>query len=155
MERNGTVPAYYLRPATREDTRRLFEIHRASMYELVDRVWGWDEADQEERFRDYLASSPGLQVIEVEGEVAGFVHVVSSPDEITIVDIELAPAYQNQGIGSAIMQATLAEARHRGVPVTLKVLKVNPEARRLYDSLGFVHVGETAAHDLLRIDPPC
>lgn len=152
MERNETVPAYHLRPATDDDMHRLFEIHRAAMFEYVDRVWGWDEADQEARFRDYLRTSD-VQVIEVAGEVAGFVHIVSAPDGITIANIELAPPYQNQGIGSDLMQQTLARAREAGVPVTLRVLKVNPEARRLYDSLGFVHVGETATHDLLRMDP--
>jgi ribosomal protein S18 acetylase RimI-like enzyme len=152
MERNGTVPAYHLRSATDEDVLRLFEIHRAAMHDYVDRVWGWDDADQEERFRDYLRTSD-VQVIEVAGEVAGFVHIVSTPDGITIANIEVAPAYQNHGIGSDVMQRTLARAREEGVPVTLRVLKVNPEARRLYDSLGFVHVGETATHDLLRIDP--
>lgn len=146
------MPAYHLRPATDDDMHRLFEIHRAAMFEYVDRVWGWDEADQEARFRDYLRTSD-VQVIEVPGEVAGFVHIVSAPDGITIANIELAPPYQNQGIGSDLMQQTLARAREAGVPVTLRVLKVNPEARRLYDSLGFVHVGETATHDLLRMDP--
>jgi ribosomal protein S18 acetylase RimI-like enzyme len=144
---------YHLRPAETDDFRTLFEIHRAAMFDLVDRVWGWDEADQEERFRDYVGNA-NLQVIEVDGEIAGFVHVVRAPDAIEIVNIELAPAYQNQGIGSDILQKTLAEARAGGVPVTLRVLKANPEARRLYDSLGFHHVGETATHDLLRMDPP-
>lgn len=146
------MPAYHLRPATEEDMRRLFEIHRAAMREYVDRVWGWDEADQEGRFREYFRTA-SLEAIEVVGEVAGFVHIAETPEEITIANIELAPAYQNLGIGSDIMQRTLARARERGIPVTLRVLKVNPEARRLYDSLGFVHVGETATHDLLRIDP--
>jgi ribosomal protein S18 acetylase RimI-like enzyme len=143
---------YHLRPAEADDFTALFEIHRAAMFELVDRVWGWDEADQEERFRDYLEDAD-LQVIDVEGQVAGFVHIVTRQDEIRISNIELAPAYQSQGIGSDIMQKTLAQARELGVPVTLRVLKVNPEARALYDRLGFVHVGETPTHDLLRIDP--
>ncbi len=144
---------YQLRPAETHDFRTLFEIHRAAMFDLVDRVWGWDEADQEERFRDYLAEAD-LQVIEVDGEVAGFVHIVEEPDTIRISNIELAPAYQQHGIGSDILRQTLARARERGVPVTLEVLKVNPEARRLYDQLGFIHVGETTTHDILRIDPP-
>jgi ribosomal protein S18 acetylase RimI-like enzyme len=144
---------YHLRPADADDFRTLFEIHRAAMFDVVDRVWGWDEADQEERFRDYVGGID-LQVIDVDGVIAGFVHIVSTADAIEIANIELAPAYQNQGIGSGIMQKTLADARERGVPVTLQVLKMNPEARRLYDSLGFHHVGETATHDLLRIDPP-
>jgi ribosomal protein S18 acetylase RimI-like enzyme len=144
---------YHLRPAEADDFRTLYDIHRSAMFELVDRVWGWDEADQEQRFRDYLGTT-AIQVIEVEGEVAGFVHIASTPEAIEIANIELSPAYQNQGIGSNILQKTLADARERGLPVTLQVLKTNPEARRLYDSLGFHHVGETATHDLLRMDPP-
>ena len=143
---------FHLRPATPKDVGPLFSIHRAVMHEHVDRVWSWDEAEQERRFRDYAARAH-LEVIEVEGEIAGFVHIETRLEEIEIANIELAPAFQDRGIGSAILRRTLARARELGVPVTLQVLKVNPEARELYTRLGFSHVGETATHDVLRIDP--
>ncbi|MEE9280835.1 MAG: GNAT family N-acetyltransferase [Myxococcota bacterium] len=44
-----------------------------------------------------------------------------------------------------MIRFVLARGARRGVPVTLKVLRVNP-ARELYERLGFSVTGETREH---------
>lgn len=43
----------------------------------------------------------------------------------------------------------LAEARQLGLPVRLRVMKVNPRALAFYEGLEFMRVGETETHDLM------
>ena len=49
---------------------------------------------------------------------------------------------RKQGIGAALLKATVEKARKIGKPAGLLVEKENHNARRLYESLGFRHVGE-------------
>jgi ribosomal protein S18 acetylase RimI-like enzyme len=64
------------------------------------------------------------------GTVAGFLDLVGSHVSNLFVD----PQHQGQGIGTAMM----AEAARRVVgDLTLSVFTLNPDARRLYERLGF------------------
>nr|WP_255500773.1 GNAT family N-acetyltransferase [Caulobacter sp. 17J80-11] len=69
-----------------------------------------------------------------DGEVAGLVELIGAHVANLFVD----PARQGRGIGSALLAA--AEARVAG-DVTLSVFTVNPDARRLYERLGYVVEG--------------
>lgn len=76
----------------------------------------------------------------------GLLQVVDEGTQLVVGKIELLPEHQGQGIGSTLLARVLDEARGRGVPVRLQVLRANTPARRLYERLGFVVVGETATH---------
>jgi GNAT superfamily N-acetyltransferase len=137
-----------LRPATDEDYDFLWRLHRATMRAYVEKTWGWDEQWQAEYFHDHFDPTT-RQVIECEGGPVGCVSVERREDCIFLAAIEIAPDYQGQGIGTKLIRALFNEADGRGVPVELRVLKVNP-ARRLYERLGFAMVGETETHYLMR-----
>jgi hypothetical protein len=47
------------------------------------------------------------------------------------------------------MSVVMDEARELGLPTRLRVLKVNPRARKFYERLGFKMVRESDAHDHL------
>ncbi len=65
-----------------------------------------------------------------DGAVAGFLDLVGSHISNLFVD----PQHQAQGIGTALM----AEAERRAAgDLTLSVFTLNPDARRLYERLGF------------------
>jgi len=53
--------------------------------------------------------------------------------------IFVAPAARGHGVGTALLDATIAEARTRGyAEVRLDVIDSNPRARALYERVGFV-----------------
>ncbi|MEO7653235.1 MAG: GNAT family N-acetyltransferase [Bryobacteraceae bacterium] len=142
-----------LRPGALEDRDYLWWLHRETMRDYVDRTWGWDEAFQRGKFDEKFDPRP-LLIVQSDGEPIGYISIGYPGDEIYLAAIEIAPAQQNQGIASQLIQELLDDADRSHLPVKLQVLKVNP-ARRLYERLGFECVGETPTHYLMRREPAC
>ena len=139
-----------LRHATGADHDALYAIHRAALGPYVVQTFGpWDDAFQRERFADTMTKGH-VEVVEVDGEVAGRLQTRDSGDSVQLINIELAPRFQGRGIGTGLVVNVIAAAGDR--PVTLQVLKVNP-ARSLYERLGFVLTGETETHFQMRHEP--
>lgn len=70
--------------------------------------------------------------------VAGFCAFWLVFDEIHINNVAVRPTFRGRGIGTALMQHVLAEARRLGARrATLEVRASNEPARRLYERLGF------------------
>lgn len=64
------------------------------------------------------------------------------------------PAYQSRGVGRALVEAAIAQARARGaVKLSLRVLGSNQGARRLYAACGFETEGVLRDEFLLDGDP--
>jgi len=82
-------------------------------------------------------------VIEADGEPVGRLRVVRPEGRIEIAGLQVLPARQDRGIGTAVVTTVLHEGAARGVPVVLEVDKDNPDARRLYERLGFREFDET------------
>ena len=123
------------RPTTINDIEFLFHLHKAALGEYVDQTWGWDDDWQRQHIVNKF--KPGTeQIILLDGEAIGLISVVDKRDEIFLGKISIHPQHQNSGIGTQLIQAVLDDAHGKGVPVSLRVLKVNP-ARRLYERLGF------------------
>lgn len=76
-------------------------------------------------------------VIEMDGAAVGRLRLVVAPDRIEIAGIQVLPARQGHGIGTAVIRNVLDRAEHERVPVVLDVENDNPGARRLYERLGF------------------
>lgn len=76
------------------------------------------------------------KIILLNEQKIGLLKVVEQDTEIEILQIQIAPAYQNKGIGKEIIQSILQEASAKKIPVKLSVLKVN-KAQTLYQNLGF------------------
>jgi ribosomal protein S18 acetylase RimI-like enzyme len=143
-----TTRTYTLRPATDADSGFLETLHAATMRHVVEQIWGWDAADQHERFhREFDASRS--QIVVVDGMDAGVIAIEKREDGWFLANIQIGPAYQSRGLGSRLIGAILAGAHAASLSVTLQVLKVN-RARRLYERLGFVTAGETDTHFLMR-----
>ena len=134
-----------LRSCRPDDAAFLFRLHRVALGEYVAATWGWDDDDQRRRFEE--AFNPEVQqIITVGGVDAGVLRVAERKDFLEVGLLELLPEFQRQGVGTKLMNQVLEGARARGVPVRLQVLRTNAGARRLYERLGFVVVGETATH---------
>jgi ribosomal protein S18 acetylase RimI-like enzyme len=91
-----------------------------------------------------------VYVVEVDGTPIGRLRVTRSPDSIELSGIQLLPSTQNQGIGTAIITQLQSEAASTGVPLDLGVEHNNPQARRLYNRLGFDQIGEDDREAKLR-----
>ena len=144
---------YTLREVTEADYAWLWALKRQTIRPYVEEMWGeWDEPLQEEFFRKNFSTTT-MRAIVVEGHDAGLLHLERAPGEIFLANIQIAPEFQNRGVGTAAVRDVLAEARTRGIPVRLQVLKTNHDARRLYERLGFALASETVSHWQLRAWP--
>jgi GNAT superfamily N-acetyltransferase len=149
-----STPSYQLRPARREDADFLWSLRRDVMRTVVEKTWGaWDDV-QQRKFFDRGFNPGECSIIVVDGRDSGRIDLSSSRNDIFVGIVEILPALQRQGIGSAVMRGLMDEARKAQLPVRLQVLKANPDAKRLYLRLGFKEAGETKTHDLLLYSPP-
>ena len=145
-----TEARYTLRDAREEDFAYLYALHVRTMREAVERTWGWNEDTQRRMFRESFGPAELHIVVRDEIDV-GVLSVERRPDEIFLKLVEIDREAQGKGVGSAIIDDLLAEARTRNQPLRLRVLKVNQDALRLYRRLGFRDAGETETHYSMEI----
>ncbi len=132
------------RPASADDFPFLMRLHAATMKQYVQQIWGWDQAFQEQRYRETF-DPDDTQIITLDGDDIGMLALEEREADIFLVLIEIDPARQRQGIATSVIQDLIADGRRRSKPVFLHVLKVNP-AKSLYERLGFSVVEETPTH---------
>lgn len=145
----AATPRFTTRPATDADANFLYRLHEAAMRRYVEQVWGWDDAKQRTYFAAHFDPVPTRIVSRGRADV-GTVTVEWREGEAWVGNLEILPEWQGRGVGGAVLRDVIAHADARGLPVALQVLKINPDARRLYERLGFVVTGETATHHLMR-----
>ena len=137
------APNLRLRPATVEDREFAYTTTRDTMREYVLATWGkWNEEEVRRRSSENIASGTTC-IIELDGMPIGIRVVEKEPDCIRLAQIFILPAHQRHGLGSKLIEQLLADARSAGLPLRLRVLRVNP-AFNLYLRMGFKVVEETA-----------
>ena len=134
-----------LRPCVAEDAEFLRRVYHSTREDEL-RVLPWSDADKaaflDMQFgaqkKHYEAQYPdcAFRVIVVDGTAAGRLYVNRTASDINVLDIALLPQYRGRGIGSALLEAILEEARISRRTVSLHVEQYNP-ARRLYARMGF------------------
>jgi ribosomal protein S18 acetylase RimI-like enzyme len=140
--------AITLRGAGRDDLEFLFHVFKMSLGPYIEQTYGpWQEDEQRARF--FERTKPETHhIVERAGQPIGSLNVTWLPGEVKLNQVFLLPPFQSRGIGSRLVRQVLADAESAGLPVRLRVLKVNP-AQRLYERLGFVVNGETDTHFLM------
>ena len=116
-------------------------LHHQDIYE--DPTIGGDDPGR--GFQPYLDNQRrrGTWVAEVDGRVVGFAGLlIHSPEEGEVEPVTVSAPYRSQGIGSALVEHIVEEARKAGV----RFLSVRPAVRNeralsLYVRLGFDKVG--------------
>lgn len=129
-------------PVGEADFEPLLALRIDVMREHLERVFRYDAARARRVFRAQF-DEPGMRLILVDGRRAGCVGFRRGRTEIKIDSFYLEKSLHNRGLGSAILQALLAEADAVGLPVALEVLRGSP-ADRFYERHGFVRVGADA-----------
>jgi ribosomal protein S18 acetylase RimI-like enzyme len=128
-----------LRPATSDDRAFLFELYAQTMRDVVERTWGWDDSWQRADFERRFAGC-SVSVAVVGGRPIGGLFLETRSDALFIHEIQVLPECQGRGIGTALLQGIVAQARARNLPTELAVVEANERARRLYERLGFTVV---------------
>jgi ribosomal protein S18 acetylase RimI-like enzyme len=141
------------RPANERDFDFLYRLHALTMREYVEDTFGpWDEAFQQAYFRKKFDPAAHT-VIQWGGEDVGVLYVQNRTEELFIASLEILPAYQRRGIGTAVIRMVQESASRQGKPVALQVLKANIAARGLYQRLGFGVTGENDTHYIMAFTP--
>jgi ribosomal protein S18 acetylase RimI-like enzyme len=122
------------------------------MRQVIERTWGWDEEwqrrDFDRRFRTYTAS-----VIELKGEAIGGLLLHATAVAVDIVELQILPAHQGNGIGTSVVERVIDDAVRQGLAVTLSVVPANSRAKRLYERIGFRVTGVDEPFLRMRYSP--
>ncbi|MEV0789374.1 GNAT family N-acetyltransferase [Kribbella sp. NPDC050459] len=145
---------YRLRPAEPSDAALLAKVAFAATSGQGRMPADVDEAAWRAEFEGWSRESVAdpttdLAVVEVDGRGAGRLRVSRTAESVELNGIQLHPDVQNRGVGTSIIAELQSEAARRGVPLRLHVERDNPNARRLYDRLGFVRIGGDDKEDVM------
>jgi len=144
---------YKLKRATINDLSFAYNLNKNNMKDYVIKTWGaWNECFQKAYFKEYFQSKE-FHIIVVENENAGFIAFNKKETAVIIDEIQLLPQYQRKGIGTLIFSDIINDAKNDNLEVILRVLKVNLDAQKFYDKLGFEKYGEIETHYLLKKSP--
>ncbi len=138
-----------IRKASASDSEFVFIVKKAAFQEYVEQVWGWDDGYQRE-LHDRRFAAQDLRIIQFCGTDVGFLATSRTSETLKVNQLYILPKYQGRGIGSACMTRVLDDASLRQMPVVLQVLKVNTRGVVFYQRLGFIIVGETTTHFLMK-----
>ncbi|NMK49872.1 GNAT family N-acetyltransferase [Achromobacter sp. Bel] len=139
-----------LQPASDDDLPFLLALRKATMQEHLQRAGA--PLDDEHHLARIRYHFDDAQILCLDGRPAGLFKHYRDPAGWRIVQIQIDPAFQGQGLGRLLLERVLDQADAEGAPVTLSVLKGNP-AQRLYTALGFTPIEETELEFEMRYEP--
>ncbi len=154
-----------LRAVTADDESFLLFVYDSSRAEELAQVQ-WQEGQREAfvkwqfdlQRREYDARYPGAEydVILVDDQAAGRIWIGRDAEEIHLLDIVVLPEFQNRGVGRALMNSLIDEARQCGKVLRHMVFIMNIDALRFYERLGFVVIEEMGAYKHMewKSEPP-
>ena len=152
MTTSGDLDTLTLRAADPRDKEFAYQVKEAALREYVEQAGGWDDAEQrglhDRRFR-----ADDFHVIILDGIDIGVLCSVPERDCVYLYQLYILPEHQGRGAGSACLSLVIEWGNERGLPVRLRVLKVNSRASALYERLGFARVGDTPTHHLMERSP--
>ncbi len=125
-----------LRPMTPADLPEVVELERS--------VFGV-EAWTEQMLRGELDFQPGSRhylVARDEDRIVGYAGLLGAGGQSDVVTLAVAAGHWGRGIGSALLEALMAEAVRRGcTEMFLEVRTDNSRAQELYRRFGFSEIG--------------
>ena len=129
-----TVSAVIIRPLRRNE---IASLAAATPDELTEAQLRNRWREQEMGYRELLAA-------EVDGQVVGTVSInltETMPRAMHLFALEVATESRGRGIGQAIVNYVLEDARRRGRERVYLEVRADNRARRLYHRMGFRRVG--------------
>ncbi|MGB7193876.1 MAG: GNAT family N-acetyltransferase [Collimonas pratensis] len=138
------------RPASSADLPFLMALRHATMNEHLARVNA--ASNDAAHLARILFQFEHAQIVSIAGQQIGLLKAYREPTQWYIAQIQIAPAFQGQGLGRLLIDKVLAQAGHDRLPTVLSVLDGNP-ARRLYEVAGFKEVGRDGTACLMSCPP--
>ena len=94
-------------------------------------------------FLDSLKSGYQAQMLMADDTLLGYFVAMKGVDEVHLLNITVAPDWQNQGWGRVMLDALTIWSRGQGAEwLWLEVRQSNHRAERIYEGQGFRRVGE-------------
>ena len=144
-----------LRAVTADDEALLLFVYDSSRAEELAQV-EWQEGQREAfvkwqfdlQRREYDARFPGAEyeIILVDDQPAGRIWIGRDAEEIHLLDIVVLPEFQNRGVGGALLNSLIDEAKKSSKALQHYVFIMNADALRFYERLGFVVIEEKGAY---------
>ena len=144
---------YRLIAASPEDEAWLETLRRNVYHELFYATWGgWDEGRHTRQFSEFLERGH-IFIIEEDCTRVGMIQIFDEANAVEVAEIQVHPAAQNRGVGTAVLKDVIARAHERRKSVQLRVGLKNERAYRLYERLGFRRVNRTDTHNHMVCEP--
>lgn len=147
------VPNLELKPyknGKQEEIKFIYDLKKEVYMKYVDSIYGeWNEENQKKLFERFMKeNSKNIELIYLKDELVGFYNGKDKDNNIfEIGNICVKPEYQNKGIGTAVLKEILFE--HKGQNIKLQVFKINENAIKLYEKMGFEKTDETETHYIM------
>jgi GNAT superfamily N-acetyltransferase len=142
-------PVTYERPATATETLPEhigIELRKPTLEEYLALAgavgWNQDRETMQPALEQALFGVVGTDTRD--GTCVGMLRVCGDPRQYSIWDVIVLPGHQGQKIGTAMMEAALAELRRRGRPGTIVSLYTGKA--QFYTRLGFREGGAMCLH---------
>lgn len=154
--------AITLRPATQQDEDFLYNLYKLSRVDEFS-MTGIGELQFEMLMRMQYAARKmtyennypvsGHNIVIVDGAEAGQIWVFSDATQYRLIDIAIAGAFQNQGVGSSLMKSLIAQTIQAEIPLRCSVATNNPGSLRFHQRLGFRIVSSNEAYYQMEYAP--
>ena len=144
------TPQLTRRPATEADIPFLLDLREQTMSGHLQSSGVTPSA--EERQARVLFRFDLAEILLHDGKPVGLWKLAREGETWRLLQLQLSPSVQGQGVGGQLLRALIAEVRAAQVGLSLGVLHSNP-ARRLYEQHGFQIVEKTAhSYEMLLAD---
>jgi ribosomal-protein-alanine N-acetyltransferase len=130
-----------IKPSARFETLNPAWISEVVRIEKTAYAHPWSEGN----FADSLIAGYQAQLLvagDVTPELLGYFVAMKGVDEVHLLNITVAPAFQRQGWARVMLDALVIWSRGQGAQwLWLEVRTSNAQARAVYEHYGFRHVG--------------
>jgi len=141
-----------LRLAKAEDSEFAYLVRRAAYRDYSELLKPWNEEEERQLHQERFGRQT-FQIVMMGQHCVGVVVYAAFEDQLALHQLFLLPEFQSKGIGEGCMERIIQEANSLGVPIHLRVAKVNPRGKAFYTRFGFVTYKESETHDLMERKP--
>jgi len=140
-----------LREVTDKDFDFAFEAKRQAMGPHIITKWGWDESYQLALQHERWSEKPWF-IILMNDKPIGTASIQNFESHVRFGEFYLYSQFQNQGIGTKVLQEFLTQCDQDSQKVVLEYLKWSPVGS-LYKRNGFKVTGENDIHYFMAREP--